>query len=106
MFNSVFQSTLSNATKIKLKQMCDKYCKNTKFVILFLPLNIGSFFSYKGSIPKFLQSYVGYQFTCAGYNGFYSGETKHHLETRIKEHLKKDKNPQTLKHLQENSHCR
>ena len=59
-----------------------------------------------GSIPKFLQSYVVYQFTCAGCNGCYIGKTRSHLKTRIEEHLGKDKNSQILKHLQENSHCR
>ena len=34
----------------------------------------------------------------------YTGETKHHLKTRIEEHLGKDKNLQILKHLQENPH--
>ena len=60
----------------------------------------------KDSIPKFLQSYVVYQFTCAGCNACYIGETSSHLKTRIEEDLGKDKNLQILKHLQENPHCR
>ena len=60
----------------------------------------------KDSIPKFLQSYVVYQFTCAGCNACYIGETRSHLKTRIEEHLGKDKNSQIFKHLQENPHCR
>ena len=59
-----------------------------------------------GSIPKFLQSYVVYQFTCAGCNACYIGKTKSHLKTRIEEHLGNDNNSQILKHLQENTHCR
>ena len=54
------------------------------------------------SIPKFLQSYVVYQFTCAGCNACYIGETRN----RIEEHLGKYKNPQILKHLQKNPHCK
>ena len=46
--------TFSNATKIKLKQICDKYCKNTNIVVAFSPLKIGNFFSCKDSIPKCL----------------------------------------------------
>ena len=60
----------------------------------------------KDSILKFLQSYVVYQFTCAGCNTCYIGETRSHLKTRIEEDLGKDKNSQILKHLQENPHCR
>ena len=105
-FKIPYIRTFSNATKIKLNQICDKCCKNTNIVVAFSPLKIGSFFSCKDSIPKFLQSYVVYQFTCAGYNACYIGETKRHLKTRIEEHLGKDKNSQILKHLQENPHCR
>ena len=46
----------------------------------------------KDSIPKFLQSYVVYQFTGAGCNACYIGETRSPLETRIEEDLGKDKN--------------
>ena len=60
----------------------------------------------KGSIPKFLQSSVVYQFTCAGCNACYIGKAKSHLKTRIEEHLGKEKNSQILKHLLENPHCR
>ena len=56
------------------------------------------------SIPKFLQSYLVNQFTCAGCNACYIGETRRHLKIRIEEHLGKDKNLQLLKHLQENPH--
>ena len=76
---------------IKLKQICDKYCKNTNIVVTFSPLKIGSFFSCKDSIPKFLQLYVVYQFTCAGCNACCIGETKPHLINRIEEHLGKIK---------------
>ena len=60
----------------------------------------------KDSIPNFFQSYVVYQFICAGCNAFYIGKTRSHLKTRIEEDLGEDKNLQILKHLQENPHCR
>ena len=62
-FKLLYIGTSSNATKIKVNQICDKYCKNTNILVAFSPLKIGSFFSCKNSIPKFLQSYVVYQFT-------------------------------------------
>ena len=67
-FELQYIGTFSSATKIKLSQICDKYCKNTNIVVAFSPLKIGSFFSCKDSVSKFLQSYVVYQFTCAGCN--------------------------------------
>ena len=58
----------------------------------------------KTCIPKFVQSYVIYQVTYVGCNACYIGKTKGHLETRIEEHVGKDKNLQILKHLQESPH--
>ena len=58
------------------------------------------------STPKFPQSYVVYQFTCAGCNACCIGETRSNLKKRIEEHLGKDKNSLLLKHLQENTHCK
>ena len=94
-FKLPYIGNFSNATKIKLKQIFDKYCKNTNIVVAFSPLKIGRFFSCKDSIPTFLQSYVVYQFTCAGCNACYIGKT------RIEEHLGKDENWQIFKYLPE-----
>ena len=41
-FKLPYIGTFSNATKIKLKQICD--CKNTNIVVAFSPLKIGRFF--------------------------------------------------------------
>ena len=65
-FKLPYIGTFSNATRIKLKQICDKYCRSNNIVVAFSPLKIESFFSCKDSIPRFLQFYVFYQFTCAG----------------------------------------
>ena len=100
-FKLPYIGTFSNATKIKLNQICDKYCENTNIAVAFSPLKIGSFFSCKDSILKFIQSYVVYQFTCARCNAFYIGETKRHLKTRIEEYLGKGKNSQKHKSIYE-----
>ena len=105
-FKLPYIGTFSNATKIKRNQISDKYCKNTNIVVAFSLLKTESFFSCKDSIPKFLQSSVVYQITCAGCNACYIGKTKRHLKTRIEEHFRKERNSQILKHLQENPHCR
>ena len=60
--------------------------------IAFSPLKLSSFFSCKDTLPKSLQSYVVYQFSCEGCKACYVGETKRHLNTRIKDHLERIKN--------------
>lgn len=79
--------------------------KNNTYSRIFTIKN-WQFFSVVKTIPKFLQTYVVYQFTCAGCNACYIGKTQHYLKTRIEEHLGKHKNQQILKYLQKNSHCR
>ena len=52
-FKLPYIGNFSNATKIKLIQICVKYCKNTNIVVVFSPIKVGSF---SVSVPKFLQS--------------------------------------------------
>ena len=104
-FKLPYIGQFSNSTKVKLKEICKRFCKETDIVIALTPLKIGKFFSCKDKIPKSLQSYVVYQFTCAGCKACYIGETKRHLTTRIEEHLGKDKKSHIFKHLQENPQC-
>ena len=68
-------------------------------------MKLSSFFSCKDALPKSLQFYVVYQFTCAGHKACYAGETKRHLNTRIEEHLGKDKKAHIYSHLQETPQC-
>ena len=70
-----------------------------------MPLKLSRFFSFKDALPKSLQPYVVYPFTCAGCKACYIGETKRHLNTRIEEHLGKDKKSHIYSHLQENPQC-
>ena len=49
-FKLPYIGIFSNATKIKLKQICDKYCKNTNIVAAFSPLKTRSFLSFKKSL--------------------------------------------------------
>ena len=74
-------------------------------MITFSPLKLSSFFSCKDTLPKSLQSYVFYQFSCAGCTACYVGETKRNLNNRIEEHLGKDKKSHIYSHLQENIEC-
>ena len=82
-FKLPYIRTFSNASKIKLKQIHNKYRKNTNIVVGFSLLKIESFISCKDSIPKFLQSYVVYQFNCASCNACYNSETRRYLKIKI-----------------------
>ena len=93
----------SHVTKNKLKHICESFCKGIDISIAFSPLKLSSFFSCKDTLPKSLQSYVVYQFTCAGCKACYIGETMRHLNSRIEEHLGKDEKSHIYSHLQEKS---
>ena len=56
------ENTVNNATKIQTQPKLSliKFVISIVKTITFSPLKIGSFFSCKNYIPKFLQSYVVY----------------------------------------------
>ena len=95
----------SYVTKKKSKHICERFCKDIDISIAFSPLKLRSFFSCKDTLPKSLQSYIVYQFTCARCKACYIGETKRYLSTRIEEHLGKNKKSHIYSHLQENPQC-
>ena len=96
----------SHVTRKKLRHICEGFCKDINTKIAFSPPKLSSFFSCKDTLPKCLQSYVVYQFTCAECKACYVGETKRHLNTRIEEHLGKDKKSHIYSHLQENHNAK
>ena len=67
-----------------------KMFKNVK--IIFSPFKLSTMFSPKDFIPDSLKSRVVYQFTCASCGVRYIGETNRHFNTRVNEHLFRDKN--------------
>ena len=95
----------SHVTKKKLKHICERFFKDIDISIAFSPLKLSSFFSCKDTLSKSLQSYVVYQFTCAGCKACYIGKTKCHLNIRTEEHLGKDKKSHIYSDIQENSQC-
>ena len=96
----------SNSTKKKIYELCKTFCKNTSVKLVFSPFKLQDLFSSKDFLPVALKSFVVYKFTCAGCQSCYIGETKHHLPTRIKEHLQTDTKSHILQHLNENPICR
>ena len=77
--------------KKKLRHISERFSKDIDINIAFSPLKRSSFFSCMATIPKFLQSYVIYQFSFIGYKAYCIIKAKLHLNTRIEEHLGKDK---------------
>ena len=58
-------------------------------------------FSVKDFVPQSLSSRVVYNFTCAGCNACYIGETTPHICTRVRAQLvSADKSSHVYKHLQ------
>ena len=73
--------------------------KDLNIKIVFTSFIIKYLFSFKDRTPDALKSLVVYQFTCAGCNSRYIGETSRHFSTRIKEHTMSDKNSHVFKHF-------
>ena len=63
-------------------------------------------FSVKDRTPVALKSMVVKQFSCAGCNSRYIGETSRHFSTRIKEHTESDKNSHIFKHFNTSPICK
>ena len=95
----------SLVTRKKVRHICERFCKDINIKIAFSPLKFSSFFSCKDILPKSLQSYFVYQFTCAGCKACYVDKTKRHLNTRIEEHLEKHKKSHIYSHLQKIPQC-
>ena len=96
---------LSKETQRKIKDLCQKYCKEINIKLSFSLFKIGSLFSVKRKIPSNLRSFVVYYFCCPSCNASYVGETTRHLVIRIKEHLLTDKGSVILNHLKQNQNC-
>ena len=63
-------------------------------------------FSPKDFVPDSLKSRVVYQFTCASCGARYIGETNRHFNTRVNEHLFRDRNSYIFKHLSASKGCK
>ena len=95
----------STVTCKKLNHLLDVFCKDTDIRIIFSSFKIKNFFSFKDPIPDALKSLVVYQFTCAGCNSHYIGETSRHF-IGVKEHPSNDKNSHVYKHLNGSPSCK
>ena len=88
-------------------KIVENLCKeDIRIKLIFTPFKINTFFSSKDSVISALKSNLVYNFSCAGCNACYIGETERHLSTRINEHLHTDKKSHIYKHLQESERCK
>jgi len=70
-----------------------------------MSFKIKNHFSYKDFIPFNIKSFLVYKFVCTNCQVSYIGETTRHFQTRIEEHMKKDKQSHIFKHLSSNPDC-
>ena len=105
-FKLPYIGSISNDTKTKITQICQKYCKELKIELCFSLFKTGSLFSVKDSIPSEQRSFVVYLFTCAGCNASYIGETTRHLFIRMDEHFSSNKGSVIYEHICENRICK
>ena len=81
-------------------KLCKEFCKeNFNIKLLFNSFKIKTYFAYKDPIPNDLKSFLVYKFTCASCSSSYIGESCPHFKTRIEEHIKKDNESHSCKHL-------
>ena len=63
-------------------------------------------FSPDDFVPDSLKSRVVYQFACTSCGARYIGETNRHFNTRVNEHLFRNKNSHIFKHLSVSEGCK
>ena len=104
-FKLPYIGNFSKVTECKIRNLCKRLCKDLNIKLVFSSFKIKNIFSFKDPIPDSLKSCVVYEFTCAGCNARYIGETCRHFSTRIKEHTVSDKNSHIFKHLKQSVEC-
>ena len=96
----------SRHTQRKLTNIIKHFCTDIDIKLIFTTFKIKNIFSFKDPIPDLIKSMVVYQFTCAGCNSRYIGETSRHLTTRIREHTTTDKNSHIYRHFLNSPTCK
>ena len=79
--------TFSNFTKHKSHTLVKCHCKNLEIKVIFSSFKIKNLMNFKDFVPQSLCLSVIYEFSYAGCNPVYVGETSQHLSTFMHEHL-------------------
>ena len=104
-FKLPYVGPYSQIAQDKIRCLIKKCCKPIEAKLVFNSFKIRDAFSTKDKIPMFRKSSVIYKFTCVC-KATYIGETSRRLNTRIAEHLGKDKNSHVFKHLLSSENCK
>ena len=73
--------------RTRLLRLYKRFFPMANLRIIFVPsIKLRNFFRFKDTFTQYLQSLVVYEFSCAGCNARYVGQTARHLKTRIAEH--------------------
>ena len=82
-----FLGSITDQLRRSFKLINKQYLPHKDIIVYFKPgLRISNFFRVKDKTPFELRSHVIYQYTCAGCNSSYVGQTARHLRHRIAEH--------------------
>ena len=82
-----FLGSMTDQLRRSIKQINKQFMPHKDVIVYFKPgLRVSNFFRIKDNTPFELRSHVVYQFTCAGCNSSYIGQTSRHLRHRIAEH--------------------
>ena len=82
-----FLGSVTDQVRRSIKQINRQFMPQKDLIIYFKPgLRVSNFFRGKDRTPFELRSHVVYQYTCAGCNSSYIGQTARHLRHRIAEH--------------------
>ena len=82
-----FLGSLTDQVRRSIKQINKQFMPHKDVIVYFKPgRQVSNFFHVKDSTPFELRSHVVYQYTCAGCNSSYIGQTARHLRHRIAEH--------------------
>jgi len=82
-----FLGSVTDQLRRSIRQINKQFMPHKDVIVYFKPgLRVSNFFRTKDSTPFELRSHVVYQYTCAGCNSSYIGQTARHLHHRIAEH--------------------
>ena len=97
---------ISKDTQIKLRELCEIFCKKTDITLSYMTCKIGSFLSSKSKPLPNLKSFVVYYYCCSSCEASYVGRTKRHFSVRVDEHLRTDKTSHIYQHINKNKECK
>ena len=104
-FKPLFIGLHSKLMQKKIDQLCKRFCKSLKIKLVFTSEKLRCAFSTKDPYQSEHLSKVIYKFVCASCNANCVGQTSRHFETRIDEHVGKEKKSHIYQYLVSPKDC-